>query len=110
MADGHMSIRAIAAAMGNSPTTVLKTTRAEPDENGMIRVGKTLGLDGKVRPDRRFDTTDRDARIVRAYRSEGKTMRAIACEVGCSVGTVHRVLVLAPENFTRSRSRNAGSR
>jgi DNA-binding Lrp family transcriptional regulator len=96
MADSHMSIRAIAKAMGISPTTVLKLTRAEPDEDGMILVGKTLGLDGKVRPDRLVDTTDRDARIVRAYREEGKAMRAIASEVGCSVGTVHRVLVLAP--------------
>ena len=53
------------------------------------------GLDGKWRPNRRFDTAERDARIVRAHRSEGKSMRAIAREAGCSVGTVHRVLVAA---------------
>jgi DNA-binding NarL/FixJ family response regulator len=50
-----------------------------------------LGLDGKWRPNRRFDTTRRDRRIV-LIRSTGKSMRAIAAEIGCSVGTVHRVL------------------
>ena len=62
-----------------------------PDENGMITVGKVLGLDGKVRPHRRFDTTDRDARI-RSLHADGLSMRTIASEVECSVGTVHRVI------------------
>lgn len=50
-----------------------------------------LGLDGKWRPNRRFDTTQRDRQIV-LLRSARRSMRAIAAEVGCSVGTVHRVL------------------
>jgi DNA-binding NarL/FixJ family response regulator len=50
-----------------------------------------LGLDGKWRPNRRFDTTQRDIEIV-LLRSGGKSIRAIAREIGCSVGTVHRVL------------------
>jgi DNA invertase Pin-like site-specific DNA recombinase len=54
-------------------------------------VHNRLGLDGKRRPDRRCDNTDHDAEI-RALRADGKPIRAIAAEVGCSVGTVHRVL------------------
>lgn len=87
-----MSVRGIAPATGASPTTVVKILHLlieEPAET-------VTGLDGKKRPARRRDTTERDARIVTAYRDEGKTMRVIAREVGCSVGTVHRVLVLAP--------------
>lgn len=49
------------------------------------------GLDGKWRPNRRFDTTNRDRKIV-LLRSGGRSIRTIAAEVGCSVGTVHRVL------------------
>jgi transposase len=86
-----MSIRAIAAVMGVSPTTVQKTLAAPPDENGMIAVGMVMGLDGKMRPSRRFDTTQRD-RQIRELRGDGKSIRAIAAETACSVGTVHRVL------------------
>ena len=50
-----------------------------------------LGLDGKWRPNRRFDTTSRDYNIVR-LRTTGWSMRDIAAEIGCSVGTVHRVI------------------
>ncbi len=49
------------------------------------------GLDGKVRPSRRVDTGDRDGQI-HALRAAGKSLRAIAAEVKCSVGTVARVL------------------
>jgi hypothetical protein len=59
-------------------------------------VQQRRGLDGKWRPNRRFDTTDRDARIVRASRVERKSIRTIAAEVGCSIGTVYKVLVAAP--------------
>jgi DNA-binding Lrp family transcriptional regulator len=97
MRDVGMSVRAIASATGISPTTVLKIVHALTDQDdGTIRAWMARGLDGKTRLNRLVDTTDRDARIVSAYRSDGKTMRAIAREVGCSVGTVHRVLVLAP--------------
>lgn len=50
-----------------------------------------LGLDGRWRPSRRFDTAQRDRKIV-LLRSARKSIRAIATEVDCSVGTVHRVL------------------
>ena len=89
------SVRGVAKMVGLSPTTVMKALRERPgydgDEDGNIVIDRRLGLDGKVRPSRRFDTTDRDARI-RELRADGKSMRAIADEVRCSVGTVHRVL------------------
>jgi hypothetical protein len=47
------------------------------------------GLDGKHYP--RTVERNRDHRIVLA-RSAGKPIRAVAAEIGCSVGTVHRVL------------------
>jgi hypothetical protein len=49
-----------------------------------------FGLDGKHYP-RTTGGPRRDRRIVLA-RSAGKSMRAIAAEIGCSVGTVHHVL------------------
>jgi AcrR family transcriptional regulator len=52
---------------------------------------KIRGLDGKLRPARKVDTAARDARI-RELRARGMSLRAIAAEVDCSVGTVHRVL------------------
>lgn len=87
------SVRAWAKALEMSPTTVMKYLhRANPpDENGMILVRQTVGRDGRMRPDRRCDTTGRDA-LIRQRRAEGKSVRAIAAEVSCSVGTVHRVI------------------
>jgi hypothetical protein len=91
----HMSVRYAAHMLRCSPTTVLKARQAEEgywgDDNGTISVHNRLGLDGKRRPDRRCDNTDRDAEI-RALRADWKPIRVIAAEVGCSVGTVHRVL------------------
>lgn len=90
-----MSIRAMASAFGISPTTVQKEIREQPgyapDENGTIEVRRILGLDGKKRPSRRVDTTDRDERIG-TLRAAGQSIRGIAAELDCSVGTVHRVL------------------
>lgn len=90
-----MSIRAIASAQGVSPTTVLKIIQSQDDyrtaDDGTITVGRTLGLDGKIRPSRRVDTTERDLTIV-AMRDAGGSIREIAGKVGCSVGTVHRVI------------------
>jgi IS30 family transposase len=89
------SIRAIASAKGVAPSTVLRRRQRrdeyQPDDDGMITVGMTLGLDGKIRPDRRINTTERDKRIRKLHR-EGQSIRAIAADVGCSVGTVHRVI------------------
>ena len=45
----------------------------------------------KLRPSGRADTGDRD-RQIHALRDAGKSLRAIAAEVKCSVGTVVRVL------------------
>jgi len=99
-----MSLRAIAAATGVSPMTVLRGLKADADyqtaEDGTISYGMVLGLDGKRRPSRRFDTTTaRDSRICE-LRDAGQSVRAIAGEVGCSVGTVHRVLKSAPSAGT----------
>jgi DNA-binding NarL/FixJ family response regulator len=51
----------------------------------------SLGLDGKRRPARRYDTRRRDTAIYR-LRRDGSSVREIAAALGCSVGTVHRVV------------------
>ncbi|MGX7678361.1 helix-turn-helix domain-containing protein [Jatrophihabitans sp. DSM 45814] len=56
-----------------------------------MAVTYSKGLDGKSRPTRRFDTSERDDRI-RECRAAGMSYRAIATEVRCSVGTVYRVM------------------
>ncbi len=90
-----MSIRARAAELGVSPSTVVRnlqrTESYQADDDGMISVGLTKGRDGKVRPDRLIDTRERDARIRKLHKAH-VSMRAIAADVGCSVGTVHRVI------------------
>jgi hypothetical protein len=53
-----------------------------------------FGLDGKWRPNRRFDTRRRDRRIVELRVVNRQSIRAIATEMDCSAGTVHRVLKL----------------
>lgn len=101
---GHpLSMRQTAALMGMSVSTVMRKTHAAnpPDENGRIRVGMHRGADGKLRPGRRFDTTDRDAEIGGLH-TAGRSMRAIASEVGCSVGTVHRVVSRLGTSTTES--------
>jgi DNA-binding NarL/FixJ family response regulator len=93
----HNSVRAVAehlreAGLPTSPSTVWRVEKAT--RGG--RVGLSLGRDGKLRPDRRIDTTARDTEIYRLY-ADGDdigpmSMREIAAQVGCSVGTVHRVI------------------
>ena len=86
------SIRGIAKMLGMSPSTVMSVMREQPGyHDDEFPIERRLGLDGKVRPSRRVDTTERDARI-RELRDDGQSIRAIADEVRCSVGTVHRVL------------------
>lgn len=89
------SIRAIAKDQGVSPSTVHRHRQRrddyQPDSDGMVTVDMIKGLDGKLRPSRQVDTTDRDKQIRRLHRN-GQSMRAIAKEVGCSVGTVHRIV------------------
>jgi hypothetical protein len=97
--EAGMSVRAIASATqaspgpGISPTTVQKILNLlyGPDEHGKIFAWKATGLDGRKRLNRRVDTTGRDE-LIRKLRVDGQPVRAIAAEVGCSAGTVHRVL------------------
>jgi len=97
------SIRQAAAILGCSPSTVLRDRQRAPDyqpaDDGTIPVRRVLGRDGKRRLNRRIDTTARDSRICE-LRDAGQSVRAIAGEVGCSVGTVHRVLKSAPSAGT----------
>ena len=78
-----------------SPTTVMKVLKEsddyQPNDDGTINVTKRKGLDGKMRPSRRFNTTRRDNQII-ALREAGLRITSIAEHVGRSVGTVHRVL------------------
>ena len=72
-----------------SPTTVLKVMREQPeyarDEDGRVVVARRRGLDGKVRPSRRVDTSEQDARI-RELRADGRSIGATAAEVCCPLG------------------------
>lgn len=92
---GGLSIRALAATLGVSPATVHRDRRGADavttDEDGSLLIPMTLGIDGRLRPTVRYDTSGRD-RLIRQLRHDGKSIRVIAQEVGCSVGTVHRVL------------------
>jgi hypothetical protein len=96
----HFSVRFEAHVLRCSPTTVLKRRQAEQDAEQdasddpwafVAPVRYRTGIDGKLRPDRRFINTERDEMICR-LRADGMKIRAIAAEAGCSVGTVHRVL------------------
>jgi IS30 family transposase len=90
--DAKMSIRTIAPIVGASPSTVMQILHEQSDlGGGRFVLGTTVGLDGRARPDRRYDTSERDRRIEQ-LREAGKSVREVAREVGCSVGTVHRVL------------------
>jgi IS30 family transposase len=95
MSAERMSVRALAAMLGISPTTVMSDIKSAdgyaPNEDGMIEVGKVMGIDGKVRPSRRIDTSRRDT-LIRELFTAGHSMRSIALQVGCSVGTVHRTI------------------
>ena len=95
MAPGWLSLREIAATAGVSPSTVLRDLRkGNPDpDDGTVVVHPVRGRDGKIRPSRRYDTTERDETI-RRLRADGRSILEIAQQVTCSVGTVHRVLNL----------------
>lgn len=94
--DGYgLSVRQLASILGVSPSTLHRDLKKapgyEPDEDGRITVMLVKGRDGKIRPGRRVDTTARDLAIYRMRRDKA-SIREIAKTVGCSVGTVHRVL------------------
>lgn len=65
-----LTIRELAERTGFTPRTVQNWT-SEPREVYLARA-------------------DEKRQAVRKLRAEGLTMRAIAAELGCSVGTVHR--------------------
>jgi hypothetical protein len=56
----------------------------------------------KTDAERRAATADRDAEILR-LRSRGGTMRDIASAVGCSIGTVHRIIVVGGVDHAKRR-------
>lgn len=88
------SQRRIAELLSISPSTVARRYERVliPDEpDGGFHVIPMTGADGKSRPSRSFDTSHRDAWI-REQRAAGRSIRAIATDGQCSVGTVHRVL------------------
>jgi AraC-like DNA-binding protein len=68
-----LSVRAIAEHVHVSPTTVQRILREQPGyapaEDGTIGVRKSFGRDGRRRPNRRFDTVARDAKIIAAHTS-----------------------------------------
>jgi transposase len=94
---GWMSVRQLAALFNVSPSTVqrdaaaFRRSRVSRNEDGSLQVPMTMGVDGKLRPSVHYDTSGRDA-LIRSLRARQKTIREIAEEVGCSVGTVHRIL------------------
>lgn len=102
-----LSIRGIAPAVGLSPTTVQKYLAEWFTDGDTVYFSKKPGLDGKKRPSRRFDITERDAEIVR-LEGRGWTISDIASEVGCSVGTVHRVVSRDSPYYRRKRERKEG--
>jgi transposase len=89
--DEAASLRALAKQYGVSPTTVAKMVRKAQQDFERQQPKMIMGRDGKRRPDRRCDTSTRDARII-GLRHEGYSLREIASEVSCSVGTVHRIV------------------
>jgi len=67
-----LSVRELAARTGVSTASIIRWT-SEPREVYLARVHER-------------------AERIRQMRESGMTMRAIAAEVGCSVGTVHNAL------------------
>jgi hypothetical protein len=77
-----------------APVQPAGTAAVEQVQAKAVPPGKNMGLDGKVRPNRPTDNTRRNAYIVHR-RNEGASLRMIAAEAQCSVGTVHRVVTRA---------------
>jgi len=66
---------------------VLTTKDLRPVQVPEHRAGRIVGRDGKTYPRRpRPELPER----IRALRGAGLTIREIAAQLGCSVGTVHR--------------------
>ena len=90
---GGMSLRAMAPVVRASPSTVRRAAKRAIfyADDGSLQVPMVRGLDRRLRPGVRYDTSGRDV-LIRQLRTEGKSIRAIAAEVGVSAGTVHRVV------------------
>jgi DNA invertase Pin-like site-specific DNA recombinase len=89
--ESGLSIRAIASATGCSPTTVHKYLTQLFAAGDTVGSKMKKGRDGKSRPSRRIDTSERDAEIIK-LRQDHHTLTEIADLTNCSVGTAHRVL------------------
>jgi Mor family transcriptional regulator len=90
--DIHDSVRVTAehlkeAGLETSPSSVWRVQKSVRGR----QPGFSRGRDGKLRPDRQSDTTRRDAEIYHMH-TDNMSMREIAAKVGCSVGTVHRII------------------
>lgn len=111
MAQAHKSVRAVAEELQGIVSTGMVQNNIVRERKGAgtdgdygwvvhndgtvhpgVALDWSIGRDGKVRPDRRLDTSQRDAFIRALHERAGWSMRAIAAQVGCSVGTVHRVV------------------
>jgi DNA-binding NarL/FixJ family response regulator len=91
--DIHDSIRLVAERLqeaGLEKVSPSSVWRVEKTKRGR-QMGLSRGRDGKLRPDRRSDTSRRDDEIYQLH-TDGMSMREIAAKVGCSVGTVHRII------------------
>jgi DNA-binding NarL/FixJ family response regulator len=57
-------------------------------------IPKITGLDGRQHPGRALTESERSERTaaILKLRSQGKSVRAIAAELGLTVGTVHRTV------------------
>lgn len=78
IARNGMSVREMAASSGFSPSKVIRMT-SEPRSEYLSRA------------------QERHEKI-RDLHAQGMTYRAIAAEVGCSIGTVHNALKVADSN------------
>jgi transposase len=89
--DEAASLRTLAKQYGVSPSTIAKMVRKAEQDFEQQQPKLIMGRDGKRRPDRRYDTSTRDAKII-GLRLEGYSLRQIASEVSCSIGTVFRIV------------------
>ena len=79
-----MGVRAAAERLGVDPSTIQRRRAREAHR-------PRAALDDHARADR--------ALAILTLRADGASMRAIADELHCSVGTVHRVITLHPQSL-----------
>jgi IS30 family transposase len=107
-----LSVREAAKLLGVAPSTIWRRRQRMPieaDDDGMVRIPLTVGADGRRRPSRRIPPIERNLRILQ-LRQQGRSIRAIADEVGCAASTVHKLLSRIPDEDERQSVINALSR